>query len=144
MNPYFMLKALHLVSMVAWFAGLFYIFRLFVYHRIKYESAEVCALLSLMEGRLLKAIVLPASIATTGFGAWLLIYNPQLIDRTWIRAKLCLVLLLFAYQGLTWVTWRRFSSGSFFLSERACRLINELPTILLIGIVFLAVLKPWG
>jgi len=143
-NLYLILKALHLVSMVAWFAGLFYIFRLFVYHRIKHESREACALLCLMEGRLLKAIVLPASISTTGFGTWLLISNPQLLSRTWIWAKLSLVLLLFAYQGLAWVTWKSFQSGRFFLTERACRLINELPTILLIGIVFLAVLKPWS
>ena len=144
MSLYLSLKALHLISMVAWFAGLFYIFRLFVYHRIKHESAETRALLSLMEGRLLKAIVLPASAATALFGACLLNQNPALLSRAWIWAKLCLVLVLFSYQTLAWITWRRFSAGNFFLSERACRVINELPTLLLIGIVFLAVLKPWG
>lgn len=144
MIPYLVLKALHLISMVAWFAGLFYIFRLFVYHRIKHESPEARSLLSLMEGRLLKAIVLPASIATVGFGAWLLFENPALLFRAWIWAKLALVLLLLGYQALAWITWRRFAAGKFFFSERACRVINELPTVLLIGIVLLAVLKPWG
>lgn len=144
MTLYLSVKALHLISVVAWFAGLFYIFRLFVYHRIRANSAEVRDLFSTMERKLLSYIVLPASIATTCFGIWLLSLNPALLERAWIWAKLVLIAALFGYQYLAWHTWRKFARGEFYLSERSCRLINEIPTLLLIGIVFLAVLKPWG
>jgi putative membrane protein len=138
------IKAMHLISMVAWFAGLFYIFRLFVYHRNRCHSEEACELLGIMETKLLRYIVLPASIATICFGIWLLTLNPALLSRSWLWGKLLLVAALLGYQALAWHTRRMFSLGNFYLSERACRAINEVPTLLLIGIVFLAVLKPWG
>ena len=144
MTLYLSVKALHLISVVAWFAGLFYIFRLFVYHRIGERSAEACDLLGTMERKLLFYIVVPASLATTCFGVWLLSLNPALLERPWIWAKFVLVIALMGYQYLAWHTWRKFSLGEFYLSEKSCRLINEIPTLLLIGIVFLAVLKPWG
>lgn len=143
MSHYLILKALHLISMVAWFAALFYIFRLFVYHRMKHAESEICALLDAMEGRLLRYITLPASLATLVFGFSLLYLNPALWERPWLWAKLGLVALLYGYQALAWRTWKRFSRGDFFLSERACRFWNELPTLVLIGAIFLAILKPW-
>lgn len=130
--------------MVAWFAGLFYIFRLFVYHRIRHTSTEVCELLSLMEKRLLSFIVLPASLATLFFGLSLLALNPSLLERPWLWIKLCLVISLFGYQWLATYTRRKFSHGDFFLTEKNCRLINEFPTLVLIVVVLLAVLKPWS
>jgi putative membrane protein len=127
---------------VAWFAGLFYIFRLFVYHRQNSGKGEVAALFSLMEGRLLKAIILPASLSTLGFGLALLHVNSALLREPWIWIKLFLVLLLFGYQGLSHWVHRRFRAGDFVLTEKHCRIINEFPTLILIAVVFLAVLKP--
>lgn len=143
MNLYLVLKAMHLISVVAWFAGLFYIFRLFVYHRMKHAEPSICSLLQLMEGRLLRYITVPASIAALAFGLSLLILNPTLMARPWFWAKLALVSALYGYQALAWRTWQRFGRQDFFLSEKACRAWNELPTLILIGAIFLAVLKPW-
>jgi putative membrane protein len=142
MPPYFVIKSLHLISLVAWFAGIFYIFRLFVYHRAHSEKKETAAVFSVMEGKLLKVILWPASLATAAFGAGLLYLNPALLQRGWLHAKLALVFLLFAYQIFSHLTWRRFRAGDYFLTERRCRAINEIPTLVLFAVVFLAVLKP--
>lgn len=139
---YLEIKALHLISMVAWFAGLFYIFRLFVYHRENSENSQICALFSVMERRLLSLIILPASLATASFGLMLAFLNPQVLSATWLWAKLAFVVLLFCYQALAYRTYRCFGKAHFFLSSRACRILNEVPTVLLIVVVFLAVLKP--
>ncbi len=144
MNFYLTLKSLHLISMVAWFAGLFYIFRLFVYHRMQHSSVEVCGLLSQMERRLISFIILPASLATLLFGLSLLALNPSLLNRSWLWLKLFLVISLFGYQWLAAHTRQRFFRGEFYLSEKSCRMINEFPTLVLIIVVLLAVLKPWS
>jgi putative membrane protein len=139
---YFVVKSLHLISLVAWFAGLFYIFRLFVYHRAHGEKEEMAAVFSVMEGKLLKVIIWPASLATATFGGALLYLNPALLQQGWLHAKLFLVALLLAYQLFSHLTWRRFQAGHYFLNERHCRIINEIPTLILFAAVFLAVLKP--
>lgn len=136
------LKALHIISVVCWFAGLFYIFRLFVYHRQKSEDGSVAALLHVMERRLLKAIILPASITTLLSGLSLISQHPYVLFQPWFWGKMFLILLLLCYQALAWRTCSRFRDGRFDLSERACRIINEVPTIVLIGAVLLVVLRP--
>lgn len=142
MASYSLIKALHLISMVAWFAGLFYVFRLFVYHRANSENAAVAGLFSTMERKLLYMIIWPASLATLGFGAGLIAMNPALLSRGWLHAKLAFVAALYGYQAFSHITWRRFRRGDFFLSERQCRIVNELPTLILFAAVLLAVLKP--
>mgnify|MGYP003336693988 CR=1 FL=1 len=137
-----MVKALHIIAMVAWFAGLFYIFRLFVYHRIHFRNPEVRELLSLMEFRLLRYIIRPASIAVPLLGSVLIYWNPALLQEHWLWLKLVLVALLYGYQALSNYTHRAFRKQNFFLSERACRMWNEFPTLILIGAVLLAILKP--
>lgn len=138
---YLVTKALHIVFMVAWFAGLFYIFRLFVYHRAQHTKKEICELLSLMEKRLLNYITLPASIAVAVFGFSLIAMNPQLMNQPWLLAKLILVFLLYGYQYFAFYTYNKFKNNDFFISEKACRIINEVPTLLLICIVLMAVRK---
>ena len=76
------------------------------------------------------------------FGVWLIFLNPALLKQVWFHSKLSGVLVLIAYQIFAGVVRRKFSQGNFFLSERACRIINEVPTLLLIGIVIFAVTKP--
>lgn len=139
---YLWLKSFHLISMVAWFAGLFYIFRLFVYH-VKYKNEpKLCEVYSVMEYKLLYMIMHPAMTLTFIFGIWMLVLNPSLLQMHWLHAKLGLVLGLMAYQLFCGITRRRFAKGDFFLTEKQCRLINEIPTVLLIAIVILVIIRP--
>jgi putative membrane protein len=142
MPSYLVIKALHLIAMVAWFAGLFYVFRLFVYHRARSTDGPVANLLSLMEGKLLRIIIWPASLATLSFGLWLLFLNQALLHQDWLRIKLLFVGVLFGYQFFAQFTWGKFRRGEFFLTERQCRMVNEFPTLILFAVIFLAVLKP--
>jgi TIGR00701 family protein len=144
MNLYLWLKAFHLIFMVAWFAGLFYIFRLFVYH-VKFRGEEnIRRAYALMERKLLYFIMLPSMLLTLLLGALLISQNPYVLSASWFHAKLFAVLLLIGYQVFAGITQARFARGDFFLSEKACRIINEIPTLLLIAIVLLVVLKPWA
>lgn len=144
MNFYLWLKAFHLIAMVAWFAGLFYIFRLFVYHVKFKDRPELGQAYGLMERKLLYVIMYPAMLMTVLFGILLISLNPSVLRAGWFHLKLFAVLLLVAYHIFSSVVHRRFSKGNFFLSERACRLLNEVPTLILIVVVILAVVKPVG
>ena len=139
---YLGIKALHIVSLVAWFAGLFYIFRLFVYHRREFQNAPLCSVFVEMERKLLRIITLPAGLLTLGSGIAMLALSPGWLSQRWFHVKMLGVIALFAYQGLAFHTLKRFSKGDFFLSEKACRIINEFPTIFLILNVSMAILKP--
>lgn len=139
---YLAMKALHIISVVCWFAGLFYIFRLFVYHRQNAGNENITAVLHVMERRLLKAITIPASLMTLFSGAVLVSLQTQFLIQPWFWSKMALVVLLFCYQGLAWRTCFRFRDGNYDLSEKACRIINEVPTLVLIGAVLLVIFKP--
>lgn len=139
---YLGIKVLHVVSLVAWFAGLFYIFRLFVYHRRESQNASICAVFAEMERKLLKIITLPASLLTLASGIAMLALSPDWLSQRWFHIKMVGVIALYAYQWLAFYTQNCFSRGDFYLSERACRIINEFPTIFLILNVSMAVLKP--
>ncbi len=138
---YLYLKAFHIISVVAWFAGLFYIFRLFVYHRAQFEKKEICDLLSIMEMRLLNVITLPASVSVALFGVTMIYLNPYLLEQPWMWVKIMFVLCLLGYQWFSFYTYKRFKQNDFFITERTCRMINEVPTLFLIGIVLLAIRK---
>lgn len=141
---YLWLKALHIIFMVAWFAGLFYIFRLFVYH-VKFRDQEnMRAAYAQMERKLLYIIMHPAMLFTILFGVLLIAVNPPVLRAPWFHVKLFGVLCLIAYQIFAGITAKRFGRGDFFLSEKACRLINEVPTLLLFLIVIMVVVKPFG
>jgi putative membrane protein len=142
MQFYLWLKALHLIAMVAWFAGLFYIFRLFVYHVKHQGNTEMARAYAEMERKLLYIIMHPAMLMTILFGVLLISQNPAVLRAPWFHLKLGLVFLLIAYQIFAGITQKRFARGDYFLSERACRLINEVPTVILIAVVILAVIKP--
>ena len=140
---YLAIKSLHIISIVAWFAGLFYIFRLFVYHRKSSSNAEICELLCTMERRLLQVIIFPASTIAILSGIVLLNFNRVFLEQKWLWLKLLLVFGILIYQVFSCWTYSCFRRQIFFLSERSCRFINEIPTLLLIAIVILVVLKPW-
>ena len=141
---YLWIKALHLIAMVAWFAGLFYIFRLFVYH-VKFRDQEnMRRAYALMERKLLYIIMHPAMLFTILFGILLISLNPSVLRAPWFHLKLLAVVGLIAYQIFAGIVAKRFARGDFFLSEKACRMINEIPTILLVVIVIMVVVKPWS
>ena len=139
---YLWLKAFHVIAVIAWYAGLFYIFRLYVYHVQKRDEPSVTATLAVMERRLLRAIMAPAAIVALSLGALMLVQQPALLRQPWMHAKLGAVFLLLAYHGLAIWTRRRFAEGDYVLSERTCRLINEVPTLLLLVIVIAVIVRP--
>ena len=136
-------KALHLIAMVAWFAGLFYMFRLLVYQAENVDRPEVCAQLGTMAQRLYRQITTPAMIATLVFGAGLLASNPAYLDQGWLRLKLALVAGLVVYHVYVGRARARFALGDFYLTPRQCRIRNELPLAFLLPIVVLAVFRPF-
>ncbi len=129
--------------MVAWFAELFYIFRLFVYHTKHQANPELCKVFEIMEHKLIYFIGHPAMLFTIIFGITMIFKNPSLWQEKWLHAKLGLVVLLMGYQFFSGFVRRKMAKRDFFLSEKACRIINEVPALLLIAIVFLVMLKPF-
>ena len=137
------IKALHIISMVAWFAGLFYLPRLFVYHAEAIDSISLDRF-KVMERRLYFAITWPAALLTTGFGLWLVAYNYEYyLKAGWFHAKFALVVLLWIYHLLCGHFVKRFAANKNDRKAYFFRLFNEIPTVLLIGIVLLVVIKPF-
>ena len=137
------IKSLHIVSVIAWMAGMLYLPRLYVYHCGAEPGSAQSETFKIMERRLLRAIVNPAMIATWLFGGALLA-TPGAVDWSawWVYAKLALVLVLSGLHGL-FARWRRdFEADRNTRSAKIYRIANEGPTVLMILIVFLAVLKP--
>ncbi len=143
--PYVLwLKALHIVSLIAWMAGMLYLPRLYVYHCDAAAGSPASEMLKVMERRLLRAIVNPAMVATILFGG-LLASIPGLVDWSmgWIWAKLGFVVVLTAVHGL-FARWRRdFAEDRNRRPAKFYRAMNEVPTLLMLGIVILVVVKPF-
>lgn len=141
MDTYLWFKAGHFIFMVAWFAALFYIFRLFVYHVQNRDNPEMTKVFATMERKLLYIIGHPAMLLTLFFGIGMLVINPEWLKQGWMHGKLLLVAILIAYQIFAGIIAKKMRNGSYPLSEKACRWINEVPTVCLIGIILLAVSK---
>ena len=144
LQAYPWLKSFHIVAVIAWMAGLLYLPRLFVYHAAVPPGSQRAGMLAVMERRLLRGIMWPALAMTYMFGG-LLASIPGVVDwqRGWMWAKLMLVAALTLYH-LALARWRRaFASGTNLHTARFYRLANELPTVILIAIVLLAVVKPF-
>ena len=135
------IKAWHVIFMVTWFAGLFYLPRLFVYHASTTDSAGAKRFCT-MEARLFVIMTIGA-ILTAVFGIWLIAKSPALLDTGWLRAKLALVLVLAGYHAWLGKLVQDFAAGRNCHGERWYRWFNEVPTLLLIGIVLLAVARPF-
>jgi putative membrane protein len=141
---YSWLKALHIIAVIAWMAGLLYLPRLFVYHADAPLGSDRAATFEVMERRLSHGIMLPAAALTYIFGI-ALAATPGAVDwqRGWLWAKLALVVLLTAFHGLL-ERWRRdFAARRYSHTARFYRIINELPTLAMIAIVILVVVKPF-
>jgi putative membrane protein len=136
------LKGLHVVAVIAWMAGMLYLPRLFVYHCSAATGSLQSETFKVMERRLLRAIINPAMIATWVLGLWLAWWSGY-YRSGWLETKFVLVLLMSGVHGLfaRWV--RYFGADQNRHSERFYRIINEVPTVLMIAIVLLAVVKPF-
>jgi protoporphyrinogen IX oxidase len=134
------LKAFHVVFVVTWFAGLFYLPRLFVYHVVTEDRAGR-ARFELMERRLFAMMTLGGALAVV-LGASLVVAAPGYLAFGWLRAKLVLVAALLGYHAWCYRLMRDLAAGGAAHSQRWYRLFNELPGLLLIAIVVLAVVKP--
>ena len=135
------LKALHLIFMVTWFAGLFYLPRLFVYHTMSDDEISrqrFCV----MERKLLWSIATPGGVLTLIFGFWLLAYLPDLLSVGWMQLKLALIGVLVGYHAWCIVLQRRFARGDNRHGHVWYRWFNEVPVVILIAVVILAVLRP--
>lgn len=138
------IKAMHIVSVVAWMAGLLYLPRLFVYHASAPKGSELSETFKTMERRLLRGIMNPAMIAVYVFGA-LLLMTPGIVDwsRGWIWAKLALVGALTIFHHLLGRWRKEFAEDRNSRPQRFYRAVNEAPTLLLIAIVILVAVKPF-
>jgi protoporphyrinogen IX oxidase len=135
------LKALHVVFVVTWFAGLFYLPRLYVYHAQATDPISTRRF-EIMERRLF-AIMTIGAAASVFFGGLMLIEFPGYLQMAWLRLKLLFVALLIAYHACCYVLMRDFAAQRNTRSSRWFRVFNELPSLLLIAIVILAVVKPF-
>ena len=135
------IKAWHVIFMVTWFAGLFYLPRLFVYHASATDSAGI-ERFRVMERRLFAIMTMGAGL-TAAFGIWLLVINPALLDAGWMQAKLALLALLVAYHVWCWRLLVDFAAGRNVHPPAWYRWFNEVQSLLLIGIVLLVIARPF-
>ncbi len=136
------LKAFHIIAIVAWFAGLFYLPRLFVYHAQASDAISITRF-KVMERRLYYAITWPAGITSTILGLLLLVLSPYYLKAGWMHVKLMLVVLLWAYHLGCGHFLKQFSQDKNTRSAKFYRYYNEAPTLLLIAIVIMVVVRPF-
>ena len=138
-----LLKSLHLIFMVTWFAGLFYLPRLFVYHSMSSDDTGI-GRFKTMERKLYFGIMTPGAVLTLVFGAWLAVINgwDLYMEQTWFKAKLVLLLLLAGYHIYCGKLLKDFNYDRNTRSHVWYRWFNEVPVIFLIAIILLAVYKP--
>jgi putative membrane protein len=143
MNSYLLFKSLHLIVVVSWMAGLLYLPRIFVYHVENKEKKEVTNIFEVMEKKLFYYIMRPAMIFTWIFGLILIYLNGiEIFSQVWMQLKIVLVLLLSVYNDYLGKCVVSLKNNSNTKSSKFFRIINEVPTIMLILIVFLVIFKP--
>ncbi|MGJ8737460.1 CopD family protein, partial [Zobellia laminariae] len=140
------IKALHLIFVITWFAGLFYIPRLFIYHieaaaKSSPEKEILTKQLKLMTKRLWFIITWPSAVLATGFGIWLLILTPVWLQQPWMHVKLAFVVLLIIYHLKSHQIFKQLQRDEVKYSSKFMRIYNEGATIILFAVVFLVILK---
>ena len=143
MNTYLLFKSLHLIAVVSWMAGLLYLPRIFVYHVENKEKKEATSIFEVMERKLFFYIMRPAMIFTWVFGLVLIYLNGiEIFVQLWFQIKIILIVLLSAYNdflGKCLISLKNYTNSR---SAKFFRIINEIPTVILIIVVFLAIFKP--
>jgi len=142
MSLYLILKAIHIIAVVSWMVGLLYLPRLFVYH-VENNSDQTSKVFKVMEKRLMKIIMNPAMIITwiTGLSIWWIL-GLETIFSLWLSLKFILVIALSGYHGFLSKCLKNFELDRNIRSSKFFRFINEIPTIILIIVVFLVIFKP--
>ncbi len=143
MDWYLIFKSLHIIAVICWMVGLFYLPRLFVYHTEVQPGSEAYEKFNVMEHKLLKIIMNPSMIATWFFGIGLVVMLGHEIGMTlWMKVKLISVLILSGYHGYLAKCRKSFLSNSNVKSAKFFRILNEVPSVLLVLIVFMVVFQP--
>ena len=143
MNSYLLFKSLHLIAAISWIAGLLYLPRIFVYHVENKEKKEATDIFEVMEKKLFYYIMRPAMIFTWIFGLVLIYLNGlEIFSQLWMQIKIVLVVLLSAYNDYLGRCLVSLKDHSNTRSSKFFRIINEVPTIILILIVYLVIFKP--
>ena len=143
MNSYLLFKSLHLIAVVSWMAGLLYLPRIFVYHVENKEKKEAADIFEVMEKRLFYYIMRPAMIFTWIFGLILIYLNGiEIFSQLWMQLKIVLVILLSVYNDYLGKCLLSLKNNTNIRSAKFFRIINEIPTVMLIFIVFLVIFKP--
>lgn len=140
-NYYLLIKSLHIIFVIAWMAALLYLPRLFVYHYSAVYGSKQAQIFTKMERRLLQYILLPAMLGCIITGTLLGKYIFQFTG-LWLQIKFLIGFLLIGFSFFLYYSFRRFKKNKNMLSERAWRIINELPTLLMIIAVFVVIYKP--
>jgi putative membrane protein len=141
-TAYDWIKAVHVIAIISWMAGLLYLPRLFIYHCDAPKGSDQSRTFAVMEGRLLNIIMTPAMVVSWVLGLWLAV-QAGWFAAGWFHAKLALVVGLSAVHGYFSVAVRRFAAEANTVSPRHWRMINEVPTLLMVAIVILVVVKPF-
>jgi len=143
MNSYLLFKSLHLIAVISWMAGLLYLPRIFVYHVENIEKKEATDIFEVMEKRLFFYIMRPAMILAWIFGLILVYINGiEIFSQLWMQIKIVLVILLSVYNDYLGKCLISLKNNSNTRSSKFFRIINEVPTILLILVVFVVIFKP--
>ena len=143
MNSYLLFKSLHLIMVISWMAGLLYLPRIFVYHVENINDQNSSNIFKIMERKLYFYIMMPAMLLSWFFGLILIfIIGFDVLSTTWIQLKLVFVVLLSVYHFYLGYFLSKLKSGQNTKTSRFFRIINEVPTILLILIVFIVIFKP--
>ncbi len=143
MNSYLLFKSLHLIAVISWMAGLLYLPRIFVYHVENLEKKEATEIFEIMEKRLYFYIMRPAMITTWLFGIILVYINGlDILSQLWMHIKLALVIFLTIYHEYLGVCLKSLKLKTNTKTSKFFRIINEVPTIILIFIIFIVIFKP--
>ena len=144
MNSYLLFKSLHLIAVISWMAGLLYLPRIFVYHVENINDQNSINIFRIMERKLYYFIMMPAMLLSWFFGLILIsILGFDILSMTWVQVKLIFVILLTLYHFYLGYLLSKFRSDKNTKTSRFFRIINEVPTILLILIVFIVIFKPF-
>ena len=143
-DPY--IKALHIIFIVTWFAGLFYVVRLFIYHveaatKAEPEKSILTNQLGLMTKKLWTIIAWPSAILTLFFGAWMIINMPSMLELPFMQVKLAFVVVLYVYHFMCQKIYTQLQQGIVKYSSTQLRIFNEIATVILVSVVFIIVLK---
>ena len=143
MNSYLLFKSLHLIAVISWMAGLLYLPRIFVYHVENSEKEETTKIFEILEKRLYFYIMRPAMVATWFFGVILIYINGLgIFAQLWIHIKLALVIFLTIYHEYLGICLKSFKLKTNTKTPKFFRIINEVPTVILVLIIFIVIFKP--